>query len=370
MRLIMDPLKIGDLTASLPIVQGGMGIGISLSGLASTVANQGGIGVIAAAGIGMLERDGRINYRQACIRRLRQEIRLARSQTNGILSVNIMVALTNFEELVKTAIEEGIDIIFAGAGIPFDLPQLIPKSRKTKLVPIISSAKAASMIIKRWWTKYQYVPDAFVVEGPKAGGHLGFREDQITHPDYQLETILPQVIKEVNSYKDQFAQDIPIIAAGGLWTGEDIFNIMSLGASGVQMASRFVATEECDASLDFKNAYIKAQKQDIGIIKSPLGMPGRAILNDFTAQAQDGKKTPYICPFHCIKPCDYKNSPYCIGLALVNAKNGKFKGGFAFAGANAYKAEKIEPVKTVFQKLKSEYAQAAKNISKSQALAR
>lgn len=367
----MKPLIIGDLIAPIPIVQGGMGIGISLSALASAVASQGGIGVIAAAGIGMLERDGRVNYQEASIRRLRQEIRLARSKTSGILGVNIMMALTNFEELVKTSIDEGIDIIFAGAGLPFDLPKIVGKDCKAKLVPIISSAKAANLIIKIWWNKYQYLPDAFVVEGPKAGGHLGFREDQIIHPDYQLESILPQVLKEINLIKDQLGHniDIPVIAAGGIFTGKDIFDILSLGASGVQMASRFVTSEECDASIDFKNAYIQAKKDDIGIIQSPLGLPGRAIINDFLAQVQDSKKTPNICPYHCIKPCDYKTSPYCIGLALVNAKNGKFKGGFAFAGANAYKATKIQPIKEIFDELKNEYAQAANNNENAQKLA-
>lgn len=358
MQLTMNNLTIGNLVAKLPIIQGGMGVGISLSGLAAAVANQGGIGVIATAGIGMLESDSQTNYQEANKRNLRNEIRKARQKTNGILGVNIMVATTNFIDLVKTSIEEEIDIIFAGAGLPFDLPELLTKFCKTKLVPIISSAKAAKMIIKRWWSKYNYVPDAFVVEGPKAGGHLGFKPEQINNPDYALEKIIPEVIEEVNSHKCEFDKTVPVIAGGGIYTGEDIFDIMKLGVSGVQMASRFVTTHECDASIGFKNAYINAKKEDIGIINSPVGMPGRAILNDFTADAKAGKKTPFKCPFHCIKTCEYKSSPYCIAMALLNAKKGNLNNGFAFAGENAYRATQIKSVAEVFEDIKNEYAQA------------
>jgi len=360
----MKELTIGNLIAKLPIVQGGMGVGVSLSGLASAVANQGGIGVIACAGIGMLEYDGSSNYLEANIRALRDEIRKARELTPGIIGVNIMVALSNFVDLVKTSIEEGVDVIFAGAGLPLNLPGLLDETSKTKLVPIISSAKAAKVIIKKWYDKYNYIPDAFVVEGPKAGGHLGFKTEQLDDPNYALEKIVVEVVDEVKLYEEKYGKKIPIIAGGGVYTGEDIYNIMKLGASGVQMATRFVTTEECDASIDFKNTYIDAKKEDIGIIKSPVGMPGRAIINDFINDVNDGKKSPFKCPYHCIITCEYKDSPYCIAIALINAKKGILKHGFAFAGVNAYRATGINTVKEVCDCLRNEYATSARNDNK------
>ena len=355
----MVPLKIGNLIAKLPIIQGGMGVGISLSGLASAIANQGGIGVIAAAGIGMLEYDGMTNYFEANIRALREEIRKARALTSGIIGVNIMVALSNFVDLVKISIEEGVDAIFAGAGLPLDLPGLVDKPSKTKLIPIISSAKAAKLIIKKWYSKYNYVPDAFVVEGPKAGGHLGFKPEQLNDPEFALERIVVDVLNVVKPFEEEFNKPIPVIAGGGIYSGGDIYETMKLGASGVQMATRFVTTNECDASVTFKNAYISAEKEDIGIIQSPVGMPGRAIINEFILSANEGNKVPFSCPYHCIVTCNFKESPYCIARALVNAKKGLLKNGFAFAGVNAYRATGIRPLKEVCDSIKSEYAQAA-----------
>jgi nitronate monooxygenase len=354
-----NSLNIGNLTARLPIIQGGMGIGVSLSGLASAVANEGGIGVISTAAIGMMEKDFSTNYLEANIRALRKEIRKARELTKGILGVNIMVAMSNFADMAKTAIEEGIDIIFSGAGLPLNLPSFLKDSKGTKLVPIVSSARAAGIIAKRWLEKYNYAPDAIVVEGPMAGGHLGFKNEQIADPDYNLEKLLSEVINEAKSIEDKAAKPIPVIAAGGIYTGEDIYKYMELGASGVQMATRFVTTAECDASLEFKNAYIECKKEDIEIIKSPVGMPGRAIVNEFIRDVNAGSKKPYKCPFHCIITCDYESSPYCIALALINAKIGKMKHGFAFAGENAYKADKIVSVKELVNSLFEEYNKVA-----------
>jgi len=351
----MKNLKIGDLVSRLPIIQGGMGVGISLSGLSSAVANQGGIGVIATAGIGMFESDLYTNFLESNNRALRKEIRKAREKTSGIIGVNIMVALTNFADLAKTAIDEGIDIIFAGAGLPLNLPELLGGTRKTKLVPIVSSGRAAKLISKRWLSQYDYLPDAIVVEGPKAGGHLGFKPEQIDNPDYSLENIIEEVIREISSFAEEQQKPIPVIAAGGIYTGKDIQKFMQLGASGVQMATRFVPTDECDASIEFKNCYIEAKEEDIVIIKSPVGMPGRAIINSFIESSNAGEKKPYTCPYHCIVTCDCKNSPYCIAIALANAKKGNMKNGFAFAGQNAYRSTSITSVKNVFEALEKEY---------------
>lgn len=355
METNLKTLSIGDLVANLPIIQGGMGVGISLSGLASAVANEGGVGVIAAASIGMFEPDFATDFLKANIMALKKEIRKARQMTKGILGVNIMVALTNFADMVKTAIDEGIDIIFSGAGLPLNLPQYLKKDDRTKLVPIVSSPRAAAIITKRWVEKYNYVPDAFVVEGPLAGGHLGFNEQQLQNADYALETIVPQVIAEVKVAEEKYRRSIPVIAAGGIYSGADIRKFIELGAAGVQMATRFVTTDECDAAPEFKNAYLDSKEEDLVIIKSPVGMLGRAIKNKFISDVAQGKNKPFKCPFHCITTCDYQKSPYCIALALINAQRGNLKQGFAFSGVNAYRAKEIVPVKKLIDSLLQEY---------------
>ena len=346
------------LGARLAIVQGGMGVGISLSGLAGAVANQGGIGVISAAVIGMEEPDFFTNFLEANIRAFRREIRKAREATKGILGVNIMVATSNFVDMVKVAVEEAIDVIFAGAGLPMNLPELLGKSRKTKLVPIVSSAKAFRIIARRWLQKFDYLPDAVVVEGPMAGGHLGFKSEQISDPRYALENIVPEVIEEAQSLEKTQGREIPVIPAGGIYTGGDIAKYFQLGAAGVQMATRFVTTNECDASGEFKNSYVEAKEEDLVIIQSPVGMPGRAIRNQFLDDVSRGIKKPYKCPYHCLLTCDYKNSPYCMALALMNAKKGKLHNGFAFAGSNAFREKDIVSVKERMDALLEEFEDA------------
>jgi len=357
---VMKELHIGDLIARIPIIQGGMGVGVSLSGLASAVANEGGIGVIAAAGIGMLEPDGFANYVEASKRRLKAEIRKAREATQGILGVNIMVALSNFADMVNTAIEEGIDVIFSGAGLPLTLPQYLEGSHKTKLVPIVSSGRAAVLIAKRWLDRYNYLPDAFVVEGPMAGGHLGFKEDQLSKAQYALDKLLPEVIESIKPLIEKAGRNIPVIAGGGIYNGQDIYKFLQLGADGVQMATRFVTTQECDASIKFKQAYLDSNQQDTLIIKSPVGMPGRALRNEFINDVHAGKKTPFKCPYHCIVTCDYQNSPYCIAIALMNAQKGNMKHGLVFAGANVHRCQEITSVKELMATLIHEYDAAAR----------
>ena len=286
---------------------------------------------------------------------LKEEIRKAREKTLGIIGINVMVAMTNFADMIKTAIAEKVDIIIAGAGLPLDLPSFLKKDSVTKLIPIVSSARAARIICEKWKANYDYLPDAVIVEGPKAGGHLGFREEQLCDAEYKLEKLVPEIVSELKTFEEKYNQPIPLIAAGGIYTGEDISNIMKLGASGVQMGTRFVTTDECDAAPAFKQAYIDAVETDIEIIKSPVGMPGRAIFSNFIQKVKDGAKQPKKCPFKCIKTCDIEKSPYCIIAALVNALKGNFEGGFAFAGSNAFRATKIYSVKEVFQTLIKEY---------------
>ncbi len=351
-------LKIKDLVARVPIIQGGMGVRISLSGLASSVANQGGIGVISAAMIGVNEPDVAKNPVQAHIRALKQEISKAREMTSGILGVNIMVALTNFTDMVKTSIQEGIDIIFSGAGLPFDLPKYLTEDSKTKLVPIISSARAAKIICKKWLSKFDYLPDGFVVEGPLAGGHLGFKPEQLDDPAFKLENLVKEVVETVKPFEQERGESIPIIAAGGIYNGEDICRFMKMGASGVQLGTRFVATHECDASINFKQAFIDSKEEDIMVIKSPVGMPGRALRNEFLSDVEEGKRKPFKCPYHCIVTCDYTKSPYCIASALNFAQKGKLEKGFAFAGQTAYRIKELASVKELIDELRNEYVEA------------
>lgn len=354
----MKDLVIGNLRAKLPIIQGGMGVGISMSSLASAVANEGGIGVISSACVGMIETNLYDNYREANIRALKSEIRKTREMTDGFLGVNIMKALTNFSDMVKTSIRERADIIFSGAGLPLNLPQYLEGSNETKLVPIVSSGRAAAIIAKKWLKKFDYIPDAFVVEGPKAGGHLGFKPEQINDKRFTLDKLVIQVLESLRPIENKVNEKIPVIAAGGVYTGGDIRELIDLGASGVKMATRFVTTEECDASVSFKNAYIQSKKEDLEIIESPVGMPGRVIHNQFVKKVSAGEKKPFSCPYHCIKTCEKEESPYCIALALINAQQGRMSNGFAFAGENAYRATEIISVSKLIEDLKEEYRKA------------
>ena len=354
---MMKSFFIGDREIRLPIVQGGMGVGVSLSGLASAVANEGGIGVISCAGLGLIHK-GHGDFLQDCIWGLKEELRLAREKTKGMIGVNIMVALSNFADMARTAIAEKVDVIFSGAGLPLDLPSYLTSDSKTKLVPIVSSARATKIMCEKWYNNYNYLPDAIVVEGPKAGGHLGFKKEQIDDELYSLEQILPEVIKTVVSYKE--IKIIPIIVAGGISSGGDIYRFIEMGASAVQMGTIFVTTNECDASEAFKQVYLTAQEDDLQIINSPVGMPGRAIKGEFLRRVALGLEIPKNCPVHCIKTCDYSKSPYCIMIALYSAAKGNMRNGYAFAGINAHLAQKISSVKEIIANLKLEFAVAEK----------
>ena len=357
---MMKSLKIGDLLARVPIVQGGMGVGISMSRLASAVANEGGVGVISAAGLGLVYKDYSSDFNKATLWGLKEEIRKARMASKGVIGVNIMVAMTDFANLVKTAISEKIDVIFSGAGLPLNLPSFLTEGCKTKLVPIVSSARALKVICRQWIAKYNYVPDAVVVEGPKAGGHLGFTNEQLADENCTLENILPEVVAAAHEIGAEQGKEIPVIAGGGVFTGEDIYNIMALGADGVQMGTRFVATDECDASDEFKQSYVRATKEDVEIIQSPVGMPSRAIRNSFLDKVKEGLMRPKACPFDCIKTCNVENSPYCIMLALYNAFRGKMSHGYAFCGSNAWRIDKVVSVKELFSSLKEEFDKVVK----------
>jgi NAD(P)H-dependent flavin oxidoreductase YrpB (nitropropane dioxygenase family) len=358
----MNPLRIGNLNVKLPIIQGGMGVAISLSGLASAVANAGGIGVISAVAIGMTEPDYMKNYKEANKRALRKEIRKARSLTNGVLGVNLMVAVNDYEALFTVALEEKIDVIILGAGLPLKMPQyLLEKGfdqTHTKIIPKVSSAKAAKVIFSYWAKNFNHIPDAVVVEGPKAGGHLGFKKSDLINNDISLETLVEETVEVLKSYEKEFDKEVPVIAGGGIYEGKDIYNILKKGAKGVKMGSRFVTTNECDASLEFKKTYLNCKEEDITLINSPVGLPGRAIRNDFVDQINEGQTKPFKCYWKCLRSCDSKNVPYCIAQALHNAAQGNMAEGFAFAGSDAYKATKITSVSDTILDLRLDYYRA------------
>ena len=349
----LPELNIGDLKIPVPIIQGGMGVRVSLSRLAAAVANEGGVGTISAALIGGLKSNLTLDDSTiADIKELTEQLRKASSLTSGVIAVNVMVALTNYSALVKTAAQQGAHIVVAGAGLPLGLPALV-KGTKTKIIPIISSGRAADLICRTWIKKHNYIPDAIIVEGPKAGGHLGFHFEELESESVMpvLGNIVSDVVKVAAKYGEN--KNIPVIAAGGLSTGKDIVGMLKLGASGVQIATRFVPTHECDASEAFKNAYVAAKKEDITIIKSPVGLPGRALNNDFIHRARKGE-VKFNCFYQCLKTCDPAKSPYCIAEALINAVDGKLDDGVIFVGANAARTEKIVSVKDVMKELVTE----------------
>ncbi len=355
----LPPLRIGNRTARLPIVQGGMGVGLSLSGLASAVAEEGGIGVIAATGIGLIEADYYERPLEANLRALRSQIRKARARTAGILGVNIMVAADGFLRLVEAAVEERIDLLFLGAGLPIKgIPVPAIRRAGVGVVPIVSSGRAARLIFKSWEKAYGDIPDAVVVEGPLAGGHLGFKPEQIDDPAFELERILPEVVEALREFETPWGRAIPVIAAGGIYTGEDIRRMLDLGARGVQLGTRFIATEECDADARFKQAYVACRKEDIVIIQSPVGLPGRAIRSAFLEDVARGIRKVFRCPSHCLQSCGAKSARYCIAEALDHARRGEFKDGFAFCGANAFRVRAIVPVADLVSGLRQEFALA------------
>ena len=347
-------LKIGDLTAKLPIIQGGMGIGVSKSKLAGAVAKAGGVGVISAVGIGFEESDFYNNTLKANLRALGKEIKKAKEiAVDGIVGVNILVAVNNYKELVLEAVKSKVDLIISGAGLPMQLPELV-KGSNTKIAPIVSSAKAAKVICKRWDKKSNRIPDLIIVEGRKAGGHLGFKREEIESGEVRdLEQIIVEVIEEVKVFEQKYNKEIPVVAAGGIFDGKDIVKFLKLGAKGVQMGTRFIGTEECDADINYKKAFINAKEEDISLVKSPVGLPGRAIRNNLvnTIEKEDIKVSK--C-FNCLVPCKPSTTPYCISQALIDAVHGDVENGLIFTGTNGYRINEISTVEKLMNELEEE----------------
>jgi len=353
MQDIIKPLRIGELTARIPIIQGGMGVGISLSSLAGAMAAEGGVGVISTAQIGFNEDGWLKKPVETNLKAIGKQIRLAKEKAKGgIIGVNIMVATKYYEKYVKAAVKAGVDLIISGAGLPVSLPEYV-KGSLTKIAPVISTEKAARVICRLWDRKSHRAPDLLIVEGPKAGGHLGFTYDEVLKTDddtYDKEIL--KIIDVAKEFGDKFKQKIPVVVAGGIDSGEKMRHYLKLGADGAQVATSFVTTKECDAPDNYKQAYIDAKEEDIVLVKSPVGMPGRAIKNKFIEEVNQGKIFPIQCK-SCIEMCNQKDIPYCITDALVNAAKGNIDDALVFCGANAYKANEITTVHEVIERFLS-----------------
>lgn len=353
-RMNCKPLVIGDLTAKIPVVQGGMGVGISLHRLAGAVAAEGGVGIISTAQIGFKDPEFDRNPLKANLKAIGEQILKARNiAPKGIIGVNIMVATKNYEEYVKAAVKAGVDLIISGAGLPVTLPEFVEKSR-TKIAPIVSSLKSASVICKLWDRKYHKAPDMVVIEGPRAGGHLGFTVEQLEHIDeMDFDGEIRSIIALVSEYGEKYNKHIPVVVAGGIYDRSDMDHYLELGADGVQVATRFVTTYECDADMDYKMSYINAKKEDIKIVKSPVGMPGRAIMNPFMEKTKLERVPAAKCR-QCLAHCNPAEIPYCITDALINAAKGDVENALLFCGENAYKAETLEHVSDIMKEFSCE----------------
>ena len=350
----LKPLQIGELTAEKPIIQGGMGVGVSRSSLAGAVAAEGGIGIISTAQIGYdeegFERDQAGCNRLAISKHIRRAKEIAGGR--GLVGVNIMVALKHYKEHVQEAVKAGADVIISGAGLPMDLPKLVGDS-VTKIAPIVSSKRAAQLILKMWAHKYDRTADFLVVEGPKAGGHLGFSREQLNEIDtMDYDEEIRQIIACKEEYEKRYEKKIPVIVAGGIFDKTDIEHAFELGADGVQIASRFVATEECDASESYKLAYINAKEEDVQIIQSPVGMPGRAIRNALIERVEKEKEPIKKC-YNCLAKCNPVKVPYCITKALIDAVKGDVENGLVFCGSNVGRINQMMSVHELMQELVS-----------------
>ncbi len=354
-------LCIGDKTARLPLIQGGMGVGISLSGLAGAVAREGGIGIISSAQIGFREPDFQEDAKKANLRAIKDELNKARKiarnadgSFDGLIGYNIMTASRDYGDYVRAAAQAGADVIISGAGMPVRMPEYV-EGTDTRIAPIVSSERAAGIILKMWDKRYHRTADFLVIEGAHAGGHLGFSKEDLNHiyddgfdKAYDLE--IQKIISCTKAYGEKYHTGIPVIVAGGIMNSDQVQHVLSLGADGVQVATLFVTTKECDAALEFKQAYVNAQAEDIEIVISPVGMPARAIHNPFLERISREKETITKC-YRCLEKCSPQKAPYCITQALIRAAQGDTENGLFFCGDNARYLTEITTVPEVIQRL-------------------
>lgn len=346
-------LDIGDIHAPFPLIQGGMGVRVSLARLAAAVANEGGIGTIASVGLGDIEAS-KTDFDNVSRNALIYEIRRAKSMTDGPIAVNIMGVLSNARDLVETSVREGIKLIVSGASLPLKLPEMVDDAT-VKILPIISSGRAADLVLRTWDRRYARTADAVILEGPLAGGHLGFSFKELQEPEkHSLSVLLPEVLAAVEPFEKKYGRKIPVVAGGGVFSGADIARMLQAGAAGVQMATRFVCTEECEVAPEFKQAYIDSREEDIVLIQSPVGLPGRAIHNQFLRNLENDTADRLKCPYRCLMTCDIAKARYCIAQALASAYKGDMEKGLVFCGQNAYRVDKIVTVKELIAELRAE----------------
>jgi nitronate monooxygenase len=358
----LPSLTLGIHSVSYPIIQGGMGIRVSGARLAAAVANAGGIGIISAVGLGWNSpyfdpaepspKQRIEQFFQANRLALIDELHKARELSpNGVIGINVMMAAKGWETLVETAVAHGANLIIAGAGLPLSLPAHTLDSPDVALVPIVSSVRAAKLITRRWQKQYQRQPDGFVVESPKyAGGHLGASADAIDDPAYALEQVVPDLVAYI---RDEFENPVPVIAAGGVWNRIDVDRMLSLGASGVQVGTRFITTFECDADDRYKQVHLQAKPEDVMLVPSPVGLPGRAIRNFFIDRVIAGEDMSEPCAANCLQACRCRDAreTYCIMKALNQAAAGDVDNGLIFSGTHAGRAQTLASVEEVMRDL-------------------
>ncbi|HHT50690.1 MAG TPA: nitronate monooxygenase [Eubacteriaceae bacterium] len=349
-------LNIKNKTAEYPIIQGGMGVGISLGILSGAVAREGAMGTISMVNIGYREDDFYTNALEANIRGFKTEFALGRkiAKGKGLIGVNIMVAANQYEELVKEAVKEKVDYIISGAGLPLNLPKLV-EDEEILISPIVSSLKALKLINKVWLKKYNRLPDFVVLEGSGAGGHLGFKKEEI-EKGKSLEKLTREILKYLKAIKNQEGKDIPLFVAGSVYDGYDLKKYRELGATGIQIGTRFIGTYECDADIKYKEFIIASKEKDLTIIDSPAGLPGRIIRNNLLEKIKKSRIPSNRC-INCLRTCDPKNTPFCISDALINSVKGNIDNGLIFAGSKLDKITEIVTVKSIIKEIIKEYSE-------------
>ena len=354
--MLMKEVKIGQKLLNIPIIQGGMGIGISRSKLAGAVAGEGAVGVISTAQIGYDEEGFEKNQHSCNLKAIRKHIAKAKEIAGGkgLIAVNIMVAMKHYKEHVCEAAKAGVDLIICGAGLPTDLPGILKEAgfeKNPAIAPIVSSKRAANIMLRMWDRRYKRTADAIVAEGPKAGGHLGFTKEQLqTVTDDDFEQEIKGIIECKTQYEDKYGHKIPVFVAGGIFTADDVRHVMELGADGVQVASRFVATKECDASDAYKQVYLDAREEDVRIIQSPVGMPGRALETGLICRIEQRREPIEKC-YNCMETCDINVVPYCITKALIDAVKGDMENGLVFCGSNVGRINEMTTVHELIKEL-------------------
>lgn len=334
----LPELTIGKHTARFPVIQAGMGVRVGDGTLAGNVIKEGGFGVIASVGLCDITSTIGKGYVEDSNEKLREEIRIARqiSGGKGPLGVNVMVALTNYDGLVKTAVDEGVDFIISGAGLPRNLPGLIDEN--VAVIPVVSSGRGAALIARTWKKKYNRRPDAIILEGPLCGGHLGFSYEQLENPKTRAMDI---ILNEVKNELGEEYSDIPLIAAEGINTKADIERFIEMGFQGVQIGTRFICMEESGMEPSGMEMYLKATKDDVVVIQSPVGLPVRVLRSPLVERVLSGKKEPFQCPYKCLLTCDRNKVAFCIAKALLASRAGDQENGLFMTGCN------VEPIKHI-----------------------